>query len=175
MGLAVTSFRKALSLSAHEVWLLAQALVLLPLTLCGIHLLGVSRWQRFLSCLASSETPFKRTSSQTSSGSPESSIVRGDGAAANERARAIARMVDIAAHHGVYQANCLQQTLVLWCLLQRNSIESDICFGARKQAGQLQAHAWVECRGVALNEDGEVGRHFSPFEGVAVAAESETW
>jgi hypothetical protein len=162
----LSRFQKVQHLSPNESWLLVQALVLLPLTFCGVYVLGVTRWQRVLTRLASLGT--------TSIRLPNGSIVRGRGAAAIESAGIVARMVKIAAEHGVYQANCLQQTLVLWCLLRRNQIEGEIRFGARKDAGQLQAHAWVECFGIALNEDSDVCRHFSPFEGVAVTAQSET-
>jgi hypothetical protein len=83
-------------------------------------------------------------------------------------------MVKIAAERRIVNANCLQQTLVLWFLLRRNGIGSEICFGARKQEGEVQAHAWVEFFGQALNEDKEVCRHFPPFAGVEVALRPQT-
>ena len=83
-------------------------------------------------------------------------------------------MVKIAAERRSINANCLQQTLVLWFLLRRHGIDSEICFGARKQGGEVQAHAWVESFGQALNEDQEVCRHFSPFAGVEMALRPQT-
>jgi len=83
-------------------------------------------------------------------------------------------MVKIAAERRIINANCLQQTLVLWFLLRRHGIASEICFGARKQEGEVQAHAWIESFGQALNEDKEVCRHFSPFAGVEVALRPQT-
>ena len=145
------SFRKLQRLSANERRLLTQALVLLPLTFCGVYALGVSRWQRFLTRLASFGTTSNRNSLRD--------------VAASEQASEVARAVKIAAERGLFQANCLQQTLVLWCLLRRNHIECELRFGARKQEGQLQAHAWVELDGVALNEASDVGYHFSPLAG----------
>ena len=62
-------------------------------------------------------------------------------------------MVNIAATHSVIRAHCLQRSLVLWSLLERNGVESELRFGARKENGQIQAHAWVEINGVALNDD----------------------
>jgi hypothetical protein len=141
----LSSFRKLQRLSANERRLLTQALVLLPLTFCGVYVLGVSRWHRFLAQLAS----WGMTSNRIS--------------VSDEQVRAIARSVKIAAEQGVYQASCLQQTLVLWCLLRRNHIESEIRFGARKAGGELQAHAWVEVDGVALNEASDVCLHFAPL------------
>jgi hypothetical protein len=156
----LSSFRKLQRLSANERRLLTQALVLLPLTFCGVYALGVTRWRRFLAQIASLGKPSNRSLSHTSAGGIEDDLSVGESA----RARAIARIVKIAAEHGCYRAKCLQQTLVIWCLLRRNQIEGEIRFGARKAGGELQAHAWVEVDGVALNEDSDVCLHFSPLE-----------
>jgi len=150
----MNSFRKARRLSPSEQRLLAQALILLPLTRGAICLLGIKHWQRLLSRLPTTANP--------GLSNPE------------QRARVIARMVKVAAERRIISANCLQQTLVLWFLLRRHGIDSEICFGARKQAGEVQAHAWVESFGQALNEDQEVCRHFSPFAGVEVALRPQT-
>ena len=145
----MSSFRKLRRLSANERRLLTQALVLLPLTFCGVYVLGVSRWQRILTRLASFGTTSSRDSLRD--------------VAASEQVSEVARAVKIAAERGLFQANCLQQTLVLWCLLRRNHIDSELRFGARKQEGQVQAHAWVELNGVALNEASDVCLHFPPL------------
>ena len=161
----MNSFRKLQRLSGNERRLLTQALVLLPLTFWGVYALGVSRWHRFLAQLASLGTTSNRSTLAVSD------------AAAIEQARVIARTVKIAAEKGAYQARCLQQTLVLWCLLRRNDIESEIRFGARKEGGELQAHAWVEVGGVALNEESDVCLHFSPLgtdTGVGLTLEMPT-
>jgi len=158
----LSSFRKLQRLSANERRLLTQAFVLLPLTFWGVYALGVSRWLRFLARLASLGTTSNHSNNHKRSLASEPAPVVAD-AAATEQARAIARIVKIAAEKGVYQAKCLQQTLVLWCLLRRNHIESEIRFGARKQSGELQAHAWVEVGGIALNEESDVCLHFSPL------------
>ena len=128
--------------------------MLLPLTFWGVYALGVSRWQRFLTRLASFGTASNRNSLRDVAASEVSEV---------------ARAVKIAAERGLFQANCLQQTLVLWCLLRRNHIESEIRFGARKQEGQVQAHAWVEVGGVALNEDDGVHERFSPLDELAAS------
>ena len=75
-----------------------------------------------------------------------------------------ARLVRIAAERAPYRAKCLEQSLVLRWLLLRQGIEARILFGARKEDEQMQAHAWVEVNGVALNEDNGVYRHFSPLD-----------
>lgn len=178
--LRVSSLGKVQRLSWHERRLLAQALVLLPLTFFGVYAVGVKRWQRVLNRLS----PFREVSGPNSNvprkpnpggrHSTKHSIAPRNDHAASERARAIARMVRIAAEHGVYRANCLQQSLVLSCLLRSESIESEIRFGARKEGSQLQAHAWVECFGVAINEEDDGCQRFFPFEWVAVRNRPET-
>ena len=158
----MSSFGKLQRLSADERRLLTQALVLLPLTFFGVYSLGVSRWLRFLTQLASLGTTSNHSNTRNGGLASERNLALAD-AATTEQARAIARIVKIAAEKGIYQAKCLQQTLVLWCLLRRNQIESEIRFGARKESGELQAHAWVEVGGTALNEEIDVCLHFSPL------------
>ena len=156
----MSSFRKLQRLSANERRLLTQALILLPLTFCGVYALGVTRCRRFLGQIASLGKSSNRSLGHISARGTEDGLSPGDSA----RASAIARIVKIAAEHGCYRAKCLQQTLVIWCLLRRNQIEGEIRFGARKEGGELQAHAWVEVDGVALNEASDVCLHFSPLE-----------
>ena len=75
-----------------------------------------------------------------------------------------ARMVRSASHFGPFQATCLGQSLTLWLLLQQQNISSAIKIGVRKNAGRLEAHAWVERNGIALNETDAVHEHYAPFE-----------
>lgn len=82
------------------------------------------------------------------------------------KAKTIARLVQTAAHHGPYRARCLQQSLVLWLLLRANGMNSEIRFGARKLEGRMEAHAWVECSGLPVNDRLDVCEWFSPFRPV---------
>jgi|SRR6266404_6365388 len=155
---------KVQRLSAAERWMLAQTLVLLPLTQGGVYSLGVSRWQAVLARLALRRRNSGPDAHLAPKRSSEDSIALAGEEATNQRARAIARLVKIAAHHGLYRARCLPQSLVLWSLLRQNGIESEIRFGIRKEEGQLHAHAWVECLGIALNEDRDVTLDFVLLE-----------
>jgi Transglutaminase-like superfamily len=74
------------------------------------------------------------------------------------------RMVKAAAHYGPGNPTCLEQSLALWFLLQRQSIPAQLRIGVRKQPEKFEAHAWVECDGVALNQGEEVHRHYAAFE-----------
>jgi hypothetical protein len=155
-------------MSTKERRLLAQAFVLLPLTRGGVCLLGIKRWQRYLAKLSTSHSWREKNLIRAGSLDRDHSL--------NEtaRAQAIARIVKIATEQEVLRANCLQQTLVLWFLLRRHGIESEISFGTRKQAGQVQAHAWVELFGTPLNEDREVCEYFPQFAGVEAALQLQT-
>jgi hypothetical protein len=48
---------------------------------------------------------------------------------------------------------CLHRSLTLWWLLGRRGFASDFVLGARKRDGRLEAHAWVEHQGAAINDD----------------------
>ena len=169
----MSSLGKLRALRWEECWLLVQASLLLPLTAIVIRAIGVRRWQRVLA----RRTPFKRTSISDShfatANSTRMSSNAGEEPSANEKTRFIARAVRVAAQHGIYRANCLERSLALWWLLARKGIESEIRFGARKDDSSLAAHAWVECRGVPLNEAANVHERFRPFEGVAAAVCAE--
>ncbi len=122
--------------------LLLQALLLLPLNGLALWLVGFRRWHAVLSRSAR-----------------PGALVEG-----NTEGRPIARLVDAAARHGIYRAPCLPRSLVLWWLLRRRGIAADLRIGVRKEAGQFEAHAWVESCGVALNDGADVSERFAPFE-----------
>jgi hypothetical protein len=74
------------------------------------------------------------------------------------------RMVKAAAHYGPGHPTCLEQSLALWFLLQRQGIPAQLRIGVRKLPEKFEAHAWVECDGVALNQGEEIHRHYAAFE-----------
>jgi hypothetical protein len=83
------------------------------------------------------------------------------------------RMVNAAAHHGLGQPTCLEKSLALWWLLRQAGITSTVRIGARVSEGKLEAHAWVECDGAALNEAGEAHRHYATFDAAFPLQNSE--
>jgi hypothetical protein len=145
----VRSWSRFWRLSRAERQLLAQALVLLPLTVAALRLMGFRRCQALLARLAPRRT---------------------DQAATIDDARGMARMVDVAARHGLVRATCLPRSLVLWWLLRRQGIDSELRIGVRKEAGRFEAHAWVELHGVVLNDGGEVHERFAAFARALVPA-----
>lgn len=66
-------------------------------------------------------------------------------------------------HYGPYRGNCLSRSVLLWWLLRRLRIESDLRIGVRHDEGDFQAHAWVEYHGHPLNAEARVGELFTAF------------
>ena len=132
--------KKALQLPPSEFWVLAQAAVYLPIVRTALHFISVAR----LNAMAT------RSRRQ---------LFRVDAKPKN-----IARLVSIAADHGIYRARCLEKSLVLRWLLARRGIHAQLAFGAYKAGGAMQAHAWVEIDGVPLNEDDGAHLDFARFQ-----------
>lgn len=47
-----------------------------------------------------------------------------------------------------WPATCLRRSLVLWALLERAGVATELRLGFRKTDGVFEAHAWVELDGV---------------------------
>jgi hypothetical protein len=75
-------------------------------------------------------------------------------------------MVRAAAHFSLTRVTCLEKSLALWWLLGRQGIASTGHIGTRKRDGNFEAHAWVECGGVSLDEHEEPRQRYAPFEEV---------
>jgi hypothetical protein len=87
------------------------------------------------------------------------------GTVANEETlQKTCRMVKAGAHYGLGHPTCLEQSLVLWCLLQSQKIPARFRIGVRKETGKFEAHAWVECQDKPLNPSDEVHQHYRAFE-----------
>jgi hypothetical protein len=109
----VRAVRKLFQLSRRELLVLVQAAALLPIVKFALRFTTVAR-------LESIEPK------------PVSSTRR-------LRVETIARLVRIAATHGLYRAKCLEQSLVLRWLLLKQGIDSRMLVGTRKENGQVQA------------------------------------
>ncbi len=80
------------------------------------------------------------------------------------RVEVTCRMVRAAEHYSFVRGTCLEQSLLLWYLLQTSGISTVIRIGVRKPEGKFEAHAWVERDGVALNQTHQEHRHYHPFD-----------
>jgi hypothetical protein len=80
------------------------------------------------------------------------------------RAQAVARLVGMAAAATPVTVACLHRSVVLWTLLRREGIPCQLRLGAGgTRSGPFEAHAWVECGGVALNERTDHLGRYTPF------------
>lgn len=137
--------RTALRLSPAEKLLLLQAFALLPLVSLSLRWQGMKRTQQRLAFL--SENPKILLSYD------EFPCIR-----------QTVRMVSVASRYSPAWTNCLRQSLVLWYLLRRQGIASELRLGVRREAGEFQAHAWVESGGLTLNDGQDVRRRYAAFE-----------
>ena len=146
------NLRKLQELSWSEGYLLAQALLMLPLTSVGLRWIGFRRWQSVLSAIAPiAERPASNR---------DSNPIR--------HAQIAVRMVKIATRYGLCRATCLAESLTLRWLLRRQGIESKLRIGVRTEAGRLEAHAWIEHCGLVLNDAADVHQRFAPFDEAVV-------
>jgi len=89
------------------------------------------------------------------------------GLAQGDYAQRCAQLTEIAARHGLYQANCLHQSLALCHFLRRNGLEARLKIGVLPGAKSLLAHAWVELDGRPLGQQSTESYH--AFERLAQA------
>ena len=136
------------ALSFYEWWLMFISMQLLPLIALLLRLFGYRRTKSFIIHFIPGE----------------SSLLKPGEQAFNE-ALVVARMVSIAGRYGPYRANCLKQSLLLWFLLARHGIFTEICLGVEKESEkEFGAHAWVECAGINLSDSEEVQKKFAVLE-----------
>jgi hypothetical protein len=140
--------QKFARLSWAERWLLIRACMMLLLTVVALRLVGFRRWYAVLA---------RRGPNRESVPGQQAEIL------VEKACATIQRMAAVAAQ-GRHHANCLERSLVLWWLLRRLGIASDLRIGLHRDADRLEAHAWVEHGGLALNEADDVQARFAAFD-----------
>ena len=130
---------RALS-AAHQRALLAAAFWM-PLFWLGLRLFGLPRFQALL----------------------QRSTVKRDAAMTLPDIQALGELVNIAARHTLGPRTCLTRSLLLGWLLRRRGVESQLRIGVRLTNGLLDAHAWVECDGLPVNDQPDVSTQFASF------------
>lgn len=145
----MTGRRRRARPSIVDIAEVAQAAVLLPVLAAALRRWGL---RRVLDALA-------RLPASTAS------TVEADIAVKRVR-RAVGRAIA----YGVRRANCLERSLVLWFMLQRRGVATDLRIGVRRRPGAdsgdraLDFHAWVERGGVVLNDVADVRARFACFD-----------
>ena len=151
--LLLRKLRSFRSLPASEQRCYLSALLLLPLVDIGLRLFS---WQR---CHRWAERWAKRSQAAGRSLPPP---------------HRIAWLVERAAQHCPWPATCLRRSLLLWAFLLRSGVASELRLGFRNPGGQFEAHAWVECNGVPLNDAPDVRTRYAvPERAVTETGERE--
>ncbi|MBW4418213.1 MAG: lasso peptide biosynthesis B2 protein [Myxacorys californica WJT36-NPBG1] len=128
----------------QERSLFLQALVLFPMIALALKLWGLQRVQTHLAKQFHDAAPVH-----------------------SELFHCIAQTIYLVSRAGYYTprwANCLKRSLILWYLLHRQGIETDLRIGVRRCNGEFQAHAWVEYQGSVLNDVPDVHELYAAFE-----------
>ncbi len=145
-GAGVSRWRRLARLPWSDRWILLQAFIWLPLAGASLRVCGFAALQALVSRIPAGRVKRARAGRQL------------------ERARTVARLVRAAGERGFYRPTCLPHSLVLWSLLRRDGTEATLHAGVRRTAQRVEAHAWVACDGVALNDDEDVHERFAPFD-----------
>ena len=149
------SLRRFSALERTAQTLFLRALAMMPLVGLSLKLRGFEATRSTLGKTLSNAT------TQTDSNSLDKQIAL------------TAHMVNAADRHGLVHPSCLVKSLTLWWLLGRQGIPSELRVGVRKEAGNLEAHAWVEREGMALNEPEERHHHYAAFDSALTSLPEE--
>ena len=135
------------ALSMLEWWLMLHAMLLLPAVALSLWVVEYNKTKSIFSHFIYDISGQKE---------PDPTEI--------EKACVIARMVTVASRHGPYRANCLKQSMVLWWMLARYEISSEIKFGVQKNTDEsFGAHAWVECYGMNMSDTEKEQQSFLAF------------
>ena len=135
------------SLSGHERGIFSRAFILLPLVTISLKTIGFRRTQAWLALktFRAFAPPVEQTRSE---------VWR------------TTHLVRSARKWQILHGTCLSHSLVLWRLLRRQGIDSDIRIGVRRgTSGGVEAHAWIEWNGEVLNDCADVAARYIPFSG----------
>ena len=125
--------RAALKLSPSDWLLLLQAWWLLLVVDLGLRALSFPRLQAW----AAGNAPDRAAPTPANVG---------------ETIRMANHMVKLASRNHLYPMTCLRRSLTMQRLLARRGVATELRFGVQKEAGQLQAHAWLEHAGTPIGE-----------------------
>ena len=149
-------------LTASEKRVVLEAAALLAITWIGLRLAGFRRWKNWMEHSAVPAAPAS-VAADIPAGSP---CKRPFG-----EATSLARLEDAAARHFPIRTNCLENSFALYWLLHRHDVPATLRMGARKIDGRLEAHAWLESKGIVLGNSDHLP--FVPFDGPNASMESQ--
>lgn len=123
-----------------------KLLLLLPVVDISLRLIGFQRtWAWLARWTPARDAPLSLTYS-----SPDPARIA-------ELARAVGA-------RSLWPTTCLRQALVVWLLLRRRGRAAELKIGVVRRDAPLQAHAWVELDGAALDPDVSDHAVFPPIK-----------
>ena len=128
--------------------LILRAALILPLTEAGLRCFGFHQWKELIETFSLPANRPQRLARE----------------ALYEKGLRAARAVGSVELHGPMDPNCLERSMTLWWILRLDGIDGELHIGARKQEGELEAHAWVELSGRVLNDGAEVHQDYALFD-----------
>ncbi len=144
----MNKLKQLAALTPLQWWIILVAIFTLPTIALSLKLSGFKQTKKRMS-------RFVPTSMEDISASKQDL----------SRAKLITRAVAIAGNHGLFKANCLKQSLLLWWLLARRGITTEIQFGSQvKPEEDFGAHAWVELNGETFIDTPEIRQQFEVFK-----------
>ncbi|MGH9743790.1 MAG: lasso peptide biosynthesis B2 protein [Candidatus Acidiferrum sp.] len=141
------------ALESRERGTFLRAAAILPLISASLRLRGFRKTQAFLQRFLSHPSPPGNAAGPQKM-SPRTEL----------STESTARMVRAAGRRSLGRATCLEESLTLWWLLGRQGVGSELRVGVRKNGEKFEAHAWVECAGMALNEQEAAHTHYAAFD-----------
>jgi hypothetical protein len=126
--------------------MVASLVLLLPLVDLSLRLLGFQRTWAWLARWAPRQS---------------STLAK---AAIGPTPQRIADLTRAVGAGSLWPTSCLRQALVVWLLLRRRGLAPELKIGVVHKAPPLQAHAWVEIDGQALDPDVSNHAAFPPIE-----------
>ncbi len=133
--------QRARSLSPGDWGILAEAWLTLSWIDFAVSFLPYRWWKSWLG------TP-RDTGSDTAPGS-------------SHDINRLVRLLDAAANHHPRKPTCLRRSLGLKRLLGRRGIASVLRIGVNKDNTKINAHAWVECGGIVINDAPAVASQYA--------------
>jgi hypothetical protein len=141
--------KKARALSMIDYFVLIWASIVLPVTGLRLRRQGFNQTNSW-ACKHPARKPAENTDSI-------------------KRSADLARIVNFVAARGLYRANCLCRSLVLLKAMHREGLPGELKIGVPKDGNDrspalLNAHAWVECDGIIINDHKNVADQHAAFD-----------
>jgi hypothetical protein len=141
----ISKWRRFNALGRGQKRLFWVATILLPWYWVGLRVLGYLRLYAWVAR------------------SGAGSAMRGDADIDISLLQEYGEAVNLAARHSLFPVTCLTRSMLLQSVLGRRGVCSDLRIGVQIKDGVFAAHAWVEYKGVPLNDRVDISQMYLPM------------